>query len=120
MLGTGMFLHYKRTKVMNIPLLPVCIQSTPSLEFFSLTCRDLIEARVSMGLRPEFCASAIGIESSASANDRIAYCSRPGLWSETWIRESLGWINRPVWRGPTLRAASSTASEQAISAAPPP
>ena len=63
----------------NLPLLPVCIQSTPNLEFFSLACRDLILARVSMGLRPEFSARAIGTESSASANARIAYCSRPGL-----------------------------------------
>ena len=65
------------------PLLPVCMQSTPSLEFFSLACRDLMFARVSMGLRPEFSASAMGTQSSASAKARIAYCSRPGLWDDS-------------------------------------
>ena len=66
--------------VVCLPLLPLCMQSTPSLEFFSFTCLDLMDARVSMGLNPEFSAKAIGTESSASANARIAYCSRPGLW----------------------------------------
>jgi hypothetical protein len=84
--------------VKDLPLLPVCIQSTPNLEFFSFTCLDLIAAKVSIGESPEFSANAIGIASSASAKARIAYCSSPGL----------------------LTAASSTASEQAISAAPPP
>ena len=84
--------------MMDLPLLPVCIQSTPSREFPSFSCRLLTVASVSIGLRPEFSASAIGTLSKASANARIAYCSRPG----------------------DLRAASSTASEQAISAAPPP
>jgi hypothetical protein len=74
------------------------MQSTPNLVFFSFTCRDLISANVSMGERPEFAARAIGIASSASAKARIAYCSRPGLCT----------------------AASSTANEHAISAAPPP
>lgn len=63
----------------DIPLLPVSMQSTPKRELFSLTWRDLIEARVSMGLRPEFSASAKGIASKASANARMAYCSIPGL-----------------------------------------
>ncbi len=62
-----------------MPLLPACMQSTPSREFFSFTCLDLIEAKVSMGLRPEFSASAMGTESRASAKARIAYCSSPGL-----------------------------------------
>lgn len=88
----------KKSLRQGLPLLPVCMQSTPSLEFFSLTCRDFIDARVSIGLRPEFSASAIGTESRASANARMAYCSKPGLFT----------------------AASSTASEHAISAAPPP
>jgi hypothetical protein len=61
------------------PLLPVCMQSTPSREFFSLTCRDLMAARVSIGDRPEFSASAIGIASSASEKARIAYCSSPAV-----------------------------------------
>ena len=55
------------------------MQSTPNLVFPSLACRDLMLARVSMGLRPEFSASAMGTASRASANARIAYCSRPGL-----------------------------------------
>ena len=38
-----------------------------------------MDARVSIGLRPEFSARAMGTESSASAKARIAYCSRPGL-----------------------------------------
>lgn len=72
------YAHY-----INLPLLPVCMQSTPSLLFFSLTCFDLIEARVSIGLHPEFSASANGIASNASANARIAYCSRPGVFGHT-------------------------------------
>jgi hypothetical protein len=64
---------------LDLPLLPVCMQSTPSLVFFSLACRDLMLASVSMGLSPEFSASAMGTASSASAKARIAYCSRPGL-----------------------------------------
>lgn len=63
----------------NLPLLPVCMQSTPSRELFSLTCRDLMAASVSIGLKPEFSAKAIGTESKASAKARMAYCSRPGL-----------------------------------------
>ena len=70
-------------KTQNAPLLPVCMQSTPSRAFLSLTCRDLIAASVSMGLRPEFSARAIGMESSASAKARMAYCSRPGLCDRT-------------------------------------
>lgn len=61
------------------PLLPVCMQSTPKRVFFSLTCRDFMAARVSIGDKPLFSARAIGIASNASAKARIAYCSRPGL-----------------------------------------
>lgn len=57
-----------------------------------------MDANVEMGERPEFSARAIGMPSRASANARMAYCSRPGEFA----------------------AASSTASEHAISAAPPP
>ena len=101
----------------NSPLLPVCMQSTPNLELFSLACRDLMLARVSMGLRPEFSASAIGTQSSASANERNAYCSRPGLCCcvRTYLVTTI-----PNRVASTLTAASSTASEQATSAAPPP
>lgn len=67
----------------NLPLLPVCMQSTPSLEVPSFTCRDLILASVSIGLRPEFSARAMGMASRASANERMAYCWRPG---------SYGWV----------------------------
>lgn len=62
----------------NVPLLPVDMQSTPKREFFSLTCRDLIAAKVSIELKPEFSARAMGTASSASANARMAYCSMPG------------------------------------------
>lgn len=66
----------------DLPLEPVCMQSTPSLELFSLTCLDLIEARVSIGLRPEFSAKDMGTESRASANALMAYCSRPALYMQ--------------------------------------
>lgn len=86
------------TNASRMSLLPVCMQSTPSREFFSVTCRLLMLASAAIGDSPEFSASVIGIWSSASANARMAYCSRPG--------DSI--------------AASSTAMEHAISAAPPP
>ena len=118
------FSHFFRLglKCRNVPLLPVCMQSTPNLEFFSFTCLDLIEASVSMGLRPEFSASAMGIESSASANALIAYCSSPGLCvNECQILSPLLLRDSGMrGQGRTLTAASSTANEQAISAAPPP
>ena len=60
-------------------MLPVCMQSTPNRPFFSVTCRDLIAARVSMGDRPELAASAMGTASRAEAKERIEYCSKPGL-----------------------------------------
>ena len=60
------------------PLLPVCMQSTPNLELRSVTCLDLMLARVSIGLNPEFSARAIGTESRASEKARMAYCSSPG------------------------------------------
>lgn len=66
----------------GLPLEPVCMQSTPSLEFFSFTCLDLIEARVSIGLRPEFSARDIGTESKASENALMAYCSRPAVYRQ--------------------------------------
>lgn len=76
----------------NIPLLPLCIQSTPNRGFFSLTCLDLIEANVSIGLKPEFSAKAIGTESRASANARMAYCSMPGLY----MKFRISWEYRSV------------------------
>ena len=80
--------HSHEPKGKNSPLLPVCMQSTPSLEFFSLTCLDFIDANVSMGLKPEFSARAMGIASSASAKARIAYCSSPGLYR--WLKSA--WV----------------------------
>lgn len=103
-------------KIVDLPLLPVCMQSTPNLVFFSFACRDLMLAKVSMGLKPEFSANAMGTESSASAKARIAYCSRPGLCREG--QKMNGKIT--LWPRLTLTAASSTASEHATSAAPPP
>lgn len=70
----------------DIPLFPVCMQSTPRREFFSFTCRDFTEARVSMGLNPEFSASASGTASNASAKARMAYCSIPGLYVHSSAR----------------------------------
>lgn len=71
----------KKKKKRDKPLFPVSMQSTPSLELFSLTWRDLIEANVSIGLKPEFSERARGTASRASANARMAYCSIPGLCS---------------------------------------
>lgn len=97
------------------PLLPVNMQSTPSRLFFSFTCRDLIEARVSIGFKPEFSANVRGMASRASANARMAYCSIPGLF-KTVSRV----VHHTKQDKQTLTAASSTAIEHAISAAPPP
>jgi hypothetical protein len=68
------------------------MQSTPRREFFSVTCRDLISARLAMGERPEFSARAMGIASRASAKALMAYCSKPGVFKtlnsmRTGIRE---------------------------------
>lgn len=70
------------TKCSLISLLPLCIQSTPSLEFFSRAWRDLMDARVSIGDRPEFSARARGIASRAWEKARMAYCSNPGVCEE--------------------------------------
>ena len=79
-------------------LVPNPKQSMPSDVIPVSSCRDFTLATDSMGLYPEFSASAMGIESIASANALTAYCSRLD----------------------TLSAASATAMEQAISQAPPP
>jgi len=39
-----------------------------------------------MGERPEFCARAMGMASSAFAKARIAYCSRPGVYRTGLLR----------------------------------
>lgn len=111
--------RHRRKFVRDLPLLPVNMQSTPNLEFFSLACRDLMLANVSMGLSPEFSASAMGTASSASAKARIAYCSRPGLCRSVRYNRALSLISEEGDLA-TLTAASSTANEHAISAAPPP
>ena len=71
---------YRYADGKDLPLLPVIMQSTPRRELFSFTWRDLMDASVSIGLRPEFSDRANGTESSASANARMAYCSMPGLY----------------------------------------
>mmetsp|Transcript_8515 Transcript_8515/g.13447 ORF Transcript_8515/g.13447 Transcript_8515/m.13447 type:complete len:438 (+) Transcript_8515:1175-2488(+) len=91
-------IRVSNTPCVFMSLVPVSLQSTPRCGFFSRSCWDFTMATVSMGGSPLFSASAVGIESSASANARIAYCSTPGMWS----------------------AASSTAMPHAISAEPPP
>ncbi len=59
-----------------LPHVPFSRQSIPSLGLFSLTCLDLTSARVLMGASPLFSARARGIDSRASENARIAYCSK--------------------------------------------
>jgi hypothetical protein len=61
------------------PFSPRPLQSMPSLESPSVICRLLISARVSMGGRPLFSASARGTASNAEANARIAYCSMDAI-----------------------------------------
>ena len=67
--------------IMKVPLVPVFMQSMPSREFFSTIWRDLMSANVWIGGWPLFSASAIGIDSSASANALIAYCSNVATYS---------------------------------------
>ena len=59
----------------HTPFVPFCKQSMPRAVFSSATCCDLTSASVLIGWSPEFSASAIGMDSRASANARIAYCS---------------------------------------------
>merc|ERR1719389_706731 len=77
---------------------PCCKQSTPRKGQSWATCAALTAVSSAMGLSPEFSARAMGTSSSASAKARIAYCSGPVAAS----------------------AALLTATEHAISAAPPP
>uniref|UniRef100_A0A182Q4N6 Uncharacterized protein n=1 Tax=Anopheles farauti TaxID=69004 RepID=A0A182Q4N6_9DIPT len=55
--------------------LPVSMQSTPNVAEFSVPWRAFNSDRVSIGDRPLFSASASGIDSSATLNERNAYCS---------------------------------------------
>mmetsp|Transcript_1677 Transcript_1677/g.3849 ORF Transcript_1677/g.3849 Transcript_1677/m.3849 type:complete len:297 (-) Transcript_1677:802-1692(-) len=91
-------MRVSKTFCFFMSLVPSSLQSIPRRLFFSATCCALTAVRLSMGASPEFSASASGMASSASAKARIAYCSTPF----------------------TSSAAASTASEQAISADPPP
>jgi hypothetical protein len=98
----------------SLPLSPFPKQSMPSLELPSVTCRLLTSARVSIGLNPEFSASASGIASSAVANARIAYCSIEGIWlcKLVALLQQLSEL--------TSSAFLATAILAQISAAPPP
>lgn len=69
-----------------------------------------------MGFKPEFSANVRGTASRASANARMAYCSIPGLFEIGQLNN----FNICSRTKRTLIAASSTAMEHAISAAPPP
>ena len=60
----------------QLPQVPFSRQSMPSRGLFSFTCLDLTSARVLMGASPLFSARARGIDSRASENARIAYCSK--------------------------------------------
>lgn len=71
----------------HIPFVPFCKQSMPRAVFSSVTCCDLTSARVLIGLSPEFSASAIGMDSRASANARIAYCSIVEIYGMEWEDE---------------------------------
>mmetsp|Transcript_11762 Transcript_11762/g.20946 ORF Transcript_11762/g.20946 Transcript_11762/m.20946 type:complete len:266 (-) Transcript_11762:811-1608(-) len=77
---------------------PVSLQSMPRKGLFSSSWRFFTYVKLSIGGRPAFSARAMGTDSRASANARIAYCSTPV----------------------TVLAAASTARAQLISAAPPP
>lgn len=61
-----------------LPLVLLCRQSIPRKGLDSLTCLALTSVMVWMGFSPLFSARAIGITSSASANDLMAYCSNVG------------------------------------------
>ena len=82
----------------DMSLVPAPMQSMPRNGFPSLSCLALTSVTASIGASPEFSASDSGTTSSASANARRPHCSMPATVSATpWM-----------------------ASEQAISAAPPP
>ena len=72
-----------------VPFSSLPKQSIPSVGLPSLTCLDLTSARVSIGDRPLFSASARGIESSAEANARIAYCSIDGICKSEYDKSTV-------------------------------
>jgi hypothetical protein len=54
-------------------------QSIPNRGLFCVICCDLTSDTILIGEKPLFSANANGIDSSASANARIAYCSIVGI-----------------------------------------
>jgi len=72
-------------KLIHIPLVPVFMQSMPSRELFSVIWRDLMSANVWIGAWPLFSANAIGIDSSASANALMAYCSNVATYNDEFM-----------------------------------
>lgn len=62
------------------PFSPLPKQSIPNLGLPSVTCLLFTSAKVSIGDKPEFSASARGMASRALANARIAYCSIVGIY----------------------------------------
>lgn len=89
-------MYKKRRKF--LPEVPRFMQSIPNAALYSAICRALISAKELTGDIPEFSASDMGIDSSASENARNAYCSKVLI----------------------LSAAAAQAKAQEISAAPPP
>mmetsp|Transcript_80541 Transcript_80541/g.228162 ORF Transcript_80541/g.228162 Transcript_80541/m.228162 type:complete len:224 (+) Transcript_80541:217-888(+) len=79
-------------------VVPTCMQSTPCQEFLVVCCVAFISAMVAMALSPLFSARDMGMTSRASAKPFMLYWSR--VSSES--------------------AAARTASDAAISLAPPP
>jgi hypothetical protein len=61
-------------------LIPLLRQSIPNRGLFVAICCDFISEIVLIGEKPLFSAKAKGIDSSASANARIAYCSIVGIY----------------------------------------
>jgi hypothetical protein len=55
-------------------------QSIPNRGLFCVICCDLTSDTILIGEKPLFSANANGIDSSASANARIAYCSIVGIY----------------------------------------
>lgn len=72
--------------------------------------------------RPEFSARARGIASRASANERMAYCSREATCAERGgVKKTLVDKEHKDRHGdPTVSAFFETARLHAISGAPPP
>ena len=70
------------------PLVPTCLQSTPSLGLLSFIWHALTAANCLIGSRPEFSAKARGTDSRASAKAWRAYCSMSLIWKKNWFLTS--------------------------------